>query len=123
MKNIVVIEDETQLLNVYKTMLQADDIAVHTAVEGQEGLEVVRKVHPDVILLDIMLPGGMNGFDVLEELKRDEALKDIPVLVTTNLSSEDKVAKEIGAADYIIKANTSIEDVVSKTKEYLDKKP
>lgn len=122
MKNIVVIEDETQLLNVYNTMLQSDDVAVHTAVDGQQGLETIRKVHPDVILLDIMLPGGMNGFDVLEELKRDEALKDIPVLVTTNLSSEDKVAKEIGAADYIIKANTSIEDVVAKTKEYLEKK-
>lgn len=122
MKNIVVIEDEKQLLNVYTSMLTSSDIAVHTAIEGQEGLDIIRKVHPDVILLDIMLPGGMNGFDVLEELKRDDSLKDIPVLVTTNLSSEDKVAKEIGAADYIIKANTSIEDVVAKTKEYLEKK-
>ena len=66
-----------------------------------------------------MLPAGMNGFDLLEQLKRDEKLKTVPVIVFTNLDSERNVAESMGAVDYIVKANTSIDDLVKKVKSHL----
>lgn len=73
----------------------------------------------DLVLLDIMLPGGMNGFDVLEDLKRNQLTSSIPVIVLTNLDSERETALKIGAADYAVKANTSIEETVQKIKQQL----
>ena len=66
-----------------------------------------------------MLPGGMHGFDLLERLKADEKLKKIPVIVLTNLESEEKVAKDIGAIDYIVKVHVDPKDVMEKIKKVL----
>jgi twitching motility two-component system response regulator PilH len=62
----------------------------------------------------VMLPGGKNGFDVLEDLKTNPELATIPVIICTNLDSEKETAMEIGASDYFIKANTPVEELVSK---------
>lgn len=90
------------------------------AVTGREGLTMVKTENPDLILLDVMLPGGMNGFDVLEDLKRTEATKNIPVIILTNLDSETNVAKSIGAKDYLVKANTTKDDLVKIVMDCLE---
>ena len=91
-------------------------VQVRTA---KEALRNIKTVSPNVILLDIMLPGGMNGFDLLEELKRDSVLKKIPVVVLTNLDSENDVAKKIGADEYMVKSDTTIDKVVTLVQKYL----
>ena len=111
-KKILIVDEDTSLLKAYRAMFEPKGISVVGATTGQEGLTLVSSEKPDVILLDIMLPGGMNGFDVLEQLKRNPVTADIPVIALTNLDSEEKVAKTIGAADYLVKANTTKNQIV-----------
>ncbi len=66
-----------------------------------------------------MLPGGMNGFDLLEQIKADSTSKSVPVIVLTNLSTEQKTAYDIGAVDYIVKVNMSLDDIILKIKNRL----
>lgn len=119
MAKILIIEDDAQLVKLYESMFTDAGFGVITAGTGDAGLQLAAKEKPDAIILDIMLPGGMNGFDVLELLKRTEELKKIPVFILTNLDSEEKVAREIGAADYIIKAHVDPKQVVQKIKNSL----
>ena len=113
------IEDDLQLQVNYQENFQKLGVEVLLAITGAQGLQLAKEQKPDLILLDIMLPLGLNGFDVLESLKRDPELKNIPVIVITNLDSERKTAMDIGATDYIVKANTSLEDVISRVKQLL----
>lgn len=119
MHKILIAEDDNLVQNIYHNILTKEGFKVIQAFNGKQALSLVKSEQPNLIILDIMLPGGMNGFDVLERLKMDEKLKNIPVLVLTNLDTEEKVALSIGAADYIVKANISIKEVVDKIKKYL----
>lgn len=119
MKKILIIEDDVHLRQIYNTMLAGEGYEVEQVASGMEGLTKATQIIPDLILLDIMLPGGMNGFDLLEQLKRNPATEKIPVLVLTNLDNAKATALSIGAVDYFVKTNSSIEDVVAKIKVYL----
>jgi len=119
MKTILVIEDDPAQLAVLMRAL-SDHFRVLSAPDGKGGWNILIKEHRALLLLDIMLPGGMNGFDLLGQLKRDEKVKDIPVMVLTNLDSEEKAARTLGVADYLIKSNTSIDDIVTKVSALLD---
>lgn len=118
-KKILIIDDDSQLQEIYQNKLSAEGFEVYTASTGKDGLMLVRTHQPDLIILDIMLPGGWNGFDVLEQLRRDEKLKNIPIFVLTNLEEEGKTAKSIGISDYIVKTDTSIENIIQKIKKTL----
>lgn len=113
------IEEENLLQDLYEGKLTDEGFEVAVAGNGQEGLDLVRSQKFDLILLDIMLPGGINGFDVLEDLKKDPALSRIPVIVLTNLGGEEKVAREIGAIDYFVKAKVTPAHIVDRIKEVL----
>lgn len=119
MKKILIVEDDLHLQVIYQESLAPLGAEVLLAITGAQGLQMAKEKKPDLIILDIMLPLGMNGFDVLEQLKRDPELKNIPVVVLTNLDSERKTALDIGAVDYLVKANTSIADVVARVKTLL----
>ncbi len=119
MSTVLVVEDDQNAQKIYIEKLKLEALDVITTGSGKEGLFYAKEKKPDLILLDIMLGGNFNGFDVLESLKKDESLKKIPVLVLTNLDSEEKVAKEIGAIEYLVKANTSIDTLVVKIKSHL----
>jgi len=121
MSKILIVEDDTVLVDAYKSLFAKEGLDVISSVTGQEALAKVKNERPDLILLDIMLPGGMNGFDVLEILKRFEDTKNIPVLVMTNLDAEEEVAKKIGAEDYFVKVNTPVDEVVRRVKGRLSK--
>ena len=119
MARILLIEDDDATLKLYTEVLKKEGWSVSQYKTGNIIPVTIKNFKPDIILLDIMLPGKRNGFDILEDVKRDEDLKKIPVIVLTNLDSEKKVAIEIGAEDYIVKANTSIQEIVKKVKKFL----
>lgn len=119
MQKILIIEDDPQLQQVYQESLTLEGFQIIQSFTAEEGLMQASAQKPDLILLDIMLPNGKNGFDVLEQLKKNENLAKIPVIVMTNLDTEKNTAISIGAVDYVVKANTSIEDIIKKVRSYL----
>lgn len=118
---ILMIEDDENLQQNYQKLFTAEGFEVFQGYTGDQGVQLAREHHPDIILLDIMLKGGSNGFDVLEQLKKDRDLFNIPVLMLTNLDSERKLALSIGAVDYLVKANTSIDLLLEKVRNYIGK--
>ena len=119
-KTVLVAEDDAFYSNIYKFKLNKEGLNVLTAVNGQEVLDQARKQTPDLILLDLIMP-IKDGFETLKELKADPSLKDIKVIVISNLGQDSDIAKtkELGAADYLIKANMSIQEMMDKIKNYL----
>jgi CheY-like chemotaxis protein len=120
MKKILIIEDDVQLQKIYQTKFSAEGYEIIQAITGEEALKKVSEGKPDLVVLDIMLPGGMDGFTVLDQLKSDIQTKNIPVFVSTNLDDQAITALSKGAVWYFIKAQTPIADVVAKVKEYLN---
>ena len=118
--HILIIEDDTFLSNIYKTKFDMEGFKISTSENGKVGLADVKKKKPDIILLDILLP-KMDGFAVLEALKADAEVKNIPVILLTNLGQKDDVEKglELGAVDYLIKAHFKPSEVVDKVKKVL----
>ena len=123
MKKILIIDEDSSLFKIYNEMFSSDEVEVVGAKSGQEGLGMISSEKPDLIMLDIMLPGGMNGFDVLEQLESNPSTKTIPVIVLTNLDSEEKVANTAGATGYLVKANTRKDKIVKLVMECLKRSP
>jgi len=113
MTKILIIEDDDILQRMYQQKLRSEGYEVVEAKDGKTGLARVHSEKPDLVLLDIMLPGGLNGFDILEQLKRDPNTKNTTVLVLTNLETEENVARELGASGYLVKANTKPDQVMA----------
>lgn len=118
-KTLLIVEDDLNLQKLLTDKLKELDIDIIAVDTGQKAINRVREHRPDLVLLDIMLPGGMNGFDVLQQMQGNDVLKHVPVIVLTNLGTEEKSAMELGAEDYIVKANISLDDVVLKVKNHL----
>lgn len=121
MKKILVIEDEKSLSEVISTKLKNENYEVFCAYDGEEGLSMIQKILPDLVLLDIVLP-VMNGITLIEKVKADDAVKNIPIIILSNLADAQKVidCKEKGITDYLIKTEWSLEDVLNKIKLRLD---
>jgi two-component system alkaline phosphatase synthesis response regulator PhoP len=105
-KKILLVDDDAQIHDLYKTRLKLAGFTVLEAWNGKEGIEVAKKEKPDFILLDVLMP-VMDGPRALLEMKEDEELKNIPVLILTGLEDRPidvRVAKEVGAVDFINKA-------------------
>ena len=117
-KKVILIEDDLDLQRIYSSKIESAGYQVLLALEAAQGWNLVSSSKPNLILLDIMLPGEMNGFDFLKKLKEDQSLKNIPVVVLTNLETEKDEALKVGAIDYIIKANTDLNEIVAKVKKY-----
>ena len=119
-KKIMIIEDDDFLVQMYATKLELQGYEVITAGDGKQALKLIKKSIPDLILLDLNLP-VMDGFQVLEALKKDDATKAVPVLVLTNYGQKEHVDRclSLGAADYLIKAHFVPSEVVDKIKSLL----
>lgn len=119
-KKILVIEDDQAISIMYKGKLESDGFSVLTAINGADGLELAKKEGPDLIMLDIILP-QLDGFSVLAELKKDSKTKGIPVIMLTNLGTDEDKAKgeKMGAVDYFVKANMTPSQISEKIKKYL----
>ncbi|QQG42776.1 MAG: response regulator [Candidatus Giovannonibacteria bacterium] len=115
MRKILFIEDEESLQKAMGDMLESKGYSALRAVDGESGLAAARREAPDLILLDLILP-KKNGFEVLEELKKDPSTKSIPVIVLTNLegSAEVERALSLGATTYLVKANYKLDELLAK---------
>ncbi len=120
MKKILVVEDEKALSSVLRDELLLHKYDVAVAYDGEEGMEQMKKKRPDLVLLDLLLP-KMDGFEVLKEMKADDDLKDVPVVVLSNLGQDEdiKLALKLGANDYLVKTQHPIKEVIQKIQHYL----
>ena len=117
---ILIVEDEPFLLDMYKMKFKQGGFEVISATDGEEGIRISRREKPNIILLDIMMP-KIDGFEVLENLKKNPLTKLIPVLIFSNFSQKEQKEKGIalGAADYFVKTNYTPAQVLEKVKNIL----
>lgn len=115
MKKILFIEDESALQKTFGGTLRQRGYDVVSALDGETGLQMAKIKKPDLILLDLILP-KMSGFEVLKKIKEDKEIKDIPVIVLTNLEQMEDVDRVIalGATTYLVKTKYTLDEVVSK---------
>lgn len=119
-KKVMVVEDDEHIAKVYAIKLGKEGIDVSIASDGEEAIIKISTEKPDLIILDIMLP-KIDGFGVLEEIKKVPELGMIPVIVVSNLWKEEDQyrALALGANEYLIKVDYPIQEIVEKVKGYL----
>lgn len=119
-KYVLIVEDDPFYSNIYKTKIEKEGLAAMLAGDGDKAIKIAKEKKPTLVVLDLIMP-GKDGFQTLEELKKDEGLKDVPVIVLSNLSQEEDMKRvmDLGAKEYIIKSNVPINDLVAKIKGYL----
>lgn len=105
-KTILIIEDDRFLSGMYAEKLISKGFQVRSAFDGEAGWKLILEIHPDIILLDIMLP-VIDGFEVMKRIKGDKTLAGIPVIILTNLGDPEqiKTGLNLGASDYLVKAH------------------
>ncbi len=120
---ILLVEDEKIFSDILQERLQRSGDTVEIALDGEAGIAAVKSFHPDVIVLDLMLP-KKNGFEVMEAIKADPASAGIPILVLSNLGDENDIkhAMQLGATDFFIKVEHSLSEIVEKVEHMVVKK-
>lgn len=120
MAKILIVEDDSFLNKMYAKKFEVEGYEVQTAADGLEGLEKMRSFHPDMVLMDVMMP-RLDGLSALAQAKADPGIKDIPIVILTNLSTEhdsqDAVNK--GAVAHIVKSNITPSQLVDRVIELL----
>jgi len=117
---VLLIEDDLSLMKIYSNKLKISGFDVSVATTGDEGLRKAQIELPQIILLDLILP-GMDGFLVLEELKKNPVTEGVPVMILSNLGQQTDIerGKRLGAVDYLVKSDVSLSDLVAKVKKYI----
>lgn len=115
---ILIVEDDKFLQKILVTKFTKEGFDVRVASDGEEALAMVKADSPSIVLLDIILPKS-TGYEVLTAIKTDPRTARLPVIVLSNLGQEEDIsrARQIGAMDFLVKANYSINEVVQKVKE------
>jgi len=120
-KQILIVEDDVAISNLYKKELEKKDYTVIIANSGGEGLKMAEAEKPDLILLDIMMP-AIDGFTVIRTLKEKKATAKIPIIILTNLGTSKifiEEAKRLGVEHYLMKYKTSLKDVIEAVEKVL----
>lgn len=114
-RRVLLVEDDPFISKAYAHYIARSGYAVDVALNVIEARKKLAVRRPDIILLDIIMP-GINGYEFLEELKKKSAHKDVPVIMISNLSEQSAIArcKRLGAADYLVKSNLFMRDVIDK---------
>ena len=120
MKKILIIEDEKIICDLLERKLTREGYSVVITTNGIDGLVKMREDRPDIVLLDIIMP-KMGGFEVMEEMNKDETLKDIPVIVVSNSGQPVEIdrIKKMGAKDWLIKTEFDPQEVLEKVKKQI----
>ena len=120
MKKILIIEDDKFLRELITQKLFKEGYEVSEAVDGEEGLKKLKEEKPDLVLLDLILP-GIDGFEVLARTREESTLSSIPVIILSNLGQKEDVEKglKMGAVDYLIKAHFTPGEIIEKIKAAL----
>ncbi len=117
-KIVLIVEDEQSMQRALKSKLAHAGYDVRAAADGEEAMAVLTSEVPHLVLLDLIMP-KIDGISVLRQMKGEERLRKVPVVILTNLSSGDKVAEamQLGTFDFLVKANYSLDDVLKKVTE------
>lgn len=121
-KKILLVEDDPFLSSLLKNRFTKEGCDVAYAKDGAEAVQMLADTHPDLILLDLILP-KKSGFEVMEAIRQDPQLQNAPIIIISNLGQPEDMQKgqELGAVEYFIKAKTSIDDLVKNVIEFLSK--
>ncbi|MBT5807686.1 response regulator [Candidatus Uhrbacteria bacterium] len=120
--NILIIEDDNTYQKLYRKAFEDSGYNVAVASDGQEGIEKIVSIKPDMVLLDLLMP-IKNGFDVLREVRAIPEHKETPIIILSNLSQEDDIAecKKYGILDFLVKTDLTMKDVVNKVDSLVNK--
>lgn len=115
MKKVLIVEDDTFLQGLEASKLAKAGFEVITASTGEEAMKKINEPDINVILLDLILP-NYDGFEILKKIRETEKIKNIPVIVFSNLSDEKDVkkSKELGATDFMVKSNFTLDELIKK---------
>ncbi len=122
MRKLLIIEDDLTLADIYRQKFSGI-YETDVVVDGVLGLTKAMDWRPDLVILDIMILGDMDGMKVLGELKNNTITRDIPVIVITNLEDRGEEARSLGANEYLVKSNTKLEQIAQKVGQYLGFEP
>ena len=119
-RTILIIEDDKFLRELIAQKLLKEGFEISEAIDGEEGIKKIKEEKPDLILLDLILP-GIDGFEVLSRAKKDPSLASIPVIILSNLGQKDDVERglKLGAIDYLIKAHFTPGEIIEKVRNIL----
>lgn len=119
-KYILIVEDDPFLADIYTTRFEEEGFKVRIAEDGAETLRKIKEKRPHLLLLDIVLP-GMDGWEIIKNIKKEPKLKDLIIVVFSNLDQESEVKKGLGlgAIKYLIKAHYTPTEVVKEIKKIL----
>lgn len=119
-KNILLVEDDPLLVDIYSTKLQNSGFEVRVADNGDKVFAAVKEKKPDLILLDIVLP-HMDGWDILQRLSEQKEMKGVPIVILSNLGQKEEVEKglRLGAAKYLIKAYYTPSEIVEEVIKFV----
>ncbi len=119
-KKILIVDDEQDIVETLKFMLEAQGYECFCAYDGETGLNMAKEIMPDLMILDVMMP-KINGYKISRLLKYDTKYKDIPIIMVTARSQEDDkiIGQETGVNEYITKP-FELDEVIEKVKEYLN---
>lgn len=112
MKSIVIIDDDTDTLEMYVELLAEGEYRIFPAAAGRLGLRLTERELPHLVILDLLIPGDLNGQGVLGELKKNKKTKHIPVLVITNYDAAREAVLSAGAAGFLTKAQSSVDTIL-----------
>ncbi len=121
-KRILLVEDEEIIVDLLQRKLEKEGYEVIVTVDGEMGIEKMKEIRPDIVLLDIVMP-KMGGFEVMEKMREDDILKNVPVIIISNSGQPVELdrAKELGARDWLIKAEFDPQEVVDKVAKQIGK--
>lgn len=119
-KKVLLIEDEEIMVDLLSKKVVSEGYDISVAKDGVKGLELMREINPDIVLLDIIMP-KKSGFEVMEEISRDPELKKIPVIIISNSGQPVELnrAKELGVRDWLIKTEFDPQEVIEKIKKQI----
>ena len=120
MPKILIVEDDKFLRELIVQKLIKEGYETSEAIDGEEGIKKIKEEKPDLVLLDLILP-GIDGFEVLSRMREESALASIPVIILSNLGQREDVEKglKMGAVDYLIKAHFTPGEIIEKIKNAL----
>ena len=117
---ILIVEDDDFLRSLAVSKVTNEGHEVSVAADGEQAVEILKNETPDLILLDLMLP-GISGFDVLAQVKQNPSMSETKVIVFSNLGADEDImkAREIGADEYMVKSNFTLDELVAKIQDLL----
>jgi DNA-binding response OmpR family regulator len=117
-RTILIVEDEGLLRELLVEKMTIEGFRALSASDGEKGLAIALEEQPDLVILDLLMP-GMGGMEVLQHLREDDRGRDMPVIILSNLSGKEDIVEgaKRGAVEYLVKSNFDLDDIVAKVKE------